>query len=71
VQESTRALVKLRNFPAGTVLQPIVVPLKHSPACLPAYQLLPQFGVMLEIGESVLSLTNPADEQDSLCSASP
>lgn len=41
VQESALALIKLHKVPAGTVLQHIAVPLNHSPACLPAHQLLP------------------------------
>lgn len=41
VQESALASVKLHKIPAGTVLQPIAVPLNDSPPCLPAYPLLP------------------------------
>lgn len=73
VEEFALALVKLRKILAGTVLQPIAVPLNYSPACLPACQLLPPwFGVILEAGDSMmLSLINLADEQDGLCIASP
>lgn len=73
MQESALALVKLPKIPAGTVFQPIVLPLNDSPPCLPAHQLLPpQFGVIPETGESMLSLISPADEQDGFsCSKGP